>query len=323
MVSLGSASNRSSTNVWDPQSPYLQDAYRQAGNLFYGGGQQYGQGQYGSQPGYGAQPGQMYAGGPPGPGAPPGQMYAGGSPGFNETGGGQTLYGAPPGAPPPGVAPQAAPAPPPAPVPSRPSMANFPGSDAGETQYREAVQQWDAMYGPGGTGGPPAAPTEPVAPAPGIPAGDPGFPQMPPWMQQGMQGSSQAFDSLVNATNPGNNPYFGGAVESALRPMLEQYTSNFLPQQRAGAAMAGQNRGDPRQQIERGLAQRGMANAMGDVVSNMGNNAYNQSIFASQAALQNNPYGATPWDLLSQYQNAIGPPVMESSERGSRNQVGF
>ncbi len=141
-------------------------------------------------------------------------------------------------------------------------------------------------------------------------------PELPPWLQQGMQGSSQAFGSLVGATNPGANPFFQQSVNAALQPMFQNFANYVAPGLNMGAVGAGQTRDSSRNQIAQGLAAQGLMQNAGNVVANMGSQAYGQGLNAATAALQNNPFGATPWDHLAQYRAMIGDPVMASESRG-------
>ena len=167
-----------------------------------------------------------------------------------------------------------------------------------------------------------ATPAAATSPAPGIPPGE--FGQAPGMAANpGFAGANQAFNSLVNATDPTSNPYFQDSVTAALRPMFDQYVNRIAPGADMAAVLSGQAPDSSRNQIERGLAQQGLFNAAGDVVANMGSQAYGQGLQAAESALTNNPYGATMWDLLDRYRQSIGDPVQHSSGRGSGWNVGY
>lgn len=109
----------------------------------------------------------------------------------------------------------------------------------------------------------------------------------------------QAARNLLNAGDPSSNPYFQGALESAIRPVAQQFNEQVMPGIRRNAIAAGQA-GGSRQGIAEGIAGRGFADAIGDIATNMGNQAYGQGLQAMQAG------GGLASGLLDQGLGAAG-----------------
>lgn len=103
--------------------------------------------------------------------------------------------------------------------------------------------------------------------------------------QQGTAGATNAMNQLAAAGDPANNPYFQSAVQSAIRPVTQQFQEQVLPSIKSGAQQAGQF-GGSRQGIAEGLASRGYMDTVGDITSNMGNAAYAQGLNALQSSGQ-------------------------------------
>lgn len=98
-------------------------------------------------------------------------------------------------------------------------------------------------------------------------------------------GALNAMNGLQQAGDPANNPYFNAAVQSAIRPVTQNFQEQVLPGINQGAQEAGQF-GGSRQGIAQGLAARGYTDTIGDIATNMGNSAYAQGLQAQQAAGQ-------------------------------------
>ena len=90
---------------------------------------------------------------------------------------------------------------------------------------------------------------------------------------------------LNQAGDFGNNPAYQAALQSAIRPVTQQYQEQVIPGIRQGAQAAGQM-GGSRQGIAEGIAARGYQDTVGDISSNMGNAAYAQGLQALQASGQ-------------------------------------
>lgn len=101
----------------------------------------------------------------------------------------------------------------------------------------------------------------------------------------GTETVENAMARLYAAGNPQNNPYFQQAVQSAIRPVTENFQEQVMPGIRQGAQAAGQQ-GSSRQGIAEGIAARGYMNTVGDISANMGNQAYAQGLQAVQASGQ-------------------------------------
>lgn len=101
--------------------------------------------------------------------------------------------------------------------------------------------------------------------------------------QQGTQGAFDAMNTLQAAGDPANNQYFQSALQSAIRPVTEQFREQVLPGIQSAGNSVGQF-GGSRQGIAEGLASRGYMDTIGDISANMGNQAYAQGLQATQAA---------------------------------------
>lgn len=164
--------------------------------------------------------------------------------------------------------------------------------------------------------------------------------------------ASGAWGDALTA-DPTQNPYFQSAVSAATRPVMQNLTENILPSIGAGAQQAGQV-GSSRQGIAEGLAMRGAVDKMGDITSQMGNQAYMQGLDTRMGALgmapqmQNLGFGGAnalrqigaeeqalrqadigrqierdmynqqaPWQQLQQYGSLVGGPTALGSSSGS------
>ena len=132
-------------------------------------------------------------------------------------------------------------------------------------------------------------------------------------LAQGLQGSvvpniTGALNyNLNSARDVQNNPFLAGAMEAALRPMGEQFTQagGALSNIRSGAMDAGQY-GGSRQGIAEGIAMRGLANSMGDVVAKMGSDAYGKGLDASTKALVAAPVALSAAATPTSWESALG-----------------
>ena len=98
-------------------------------------------------------------------------------------------------------------------------------------------------------------------------------------MSGGYGTAQNAMNQLTAAGDPANNPFFQQAVQSAIRPVTEQFREQVLPGIGHGAQSAGQF-GSSRQGIAEGIASRGYLDTVGDITANMGNAAYAQGLGA-------------------------------------------
>ena len=91
-------------------------------------------------------------------------------------------------------------------------------------------------------------------------------------------------NELLKAIDIENNPYFGHAVNAAIRPITEQLTEQALPAIRSGAVQTGQY-GGSRQALAEGTAIGKATRAMGDMAGTMASNAYGQGLNAYNQGL--------------------------------------
>lgn len=101
----------------------------------------------------------------------------------------------------------------------------------------------------------------------------------------GGQASADAVRGLIAAGDPSTNQYVSNAIDSAIRPVTQQFQEQVMPAIKSGAIDAGQM-GSSRQGIAEGIAARGYQDTVGDISSNMMNSAYNQGLSAMQAGGQ-------------------------------------
>ena len=113
--------------------------------------------------------------------------------------------------------------------------------------------------------------------------------------------------NLNSARDVQNNPFLAGAMDAALRPMGEQFSQagGTLSGIRDASQTAGQY-GSTRQGIAEGIAQRGLANSMGDVVAKMGSDAYGKGLDASVKAVASAPMGLTAAATPVGWESALG-----------------
>lgn len=102
------------------------------------------------------------------------------------------------------------------------------------------------------------------------------------------QGTGQMASSMAQLNQAGdfqNNPAFQAALQSAIRPVTQQFQEQVMPGIKQGAIEAGQM-GSSRQGVAEGIASRGYMDTVGDIGANMGNAAYAQGLQALQASGQ-------------------------------------
>lgn len=104
-------------------------------------------------------------------------------------------------------------------------------------------------------------------------------------VQAGTSGQMDAMTRLMNAGDPSSNQYVANAINSAIRPVTQNFQEQVMPAIRQGAQAAGQM-GSSRQGIAEGIAARGYQDTVGDISSNMMNQAYNQGLQAMNSAGQ-------------------------------------
>jgi hypothetical protein len=112
-----------------------------------------------------------------------------------------------------------------------------------------------------------------------------GLSQVAPFTPAQQQGQQSAIDYASNfnfapASNALNyalsgpvNPYTSGLIQSASRPLIENFREQILPSLRLGSLNAGQY-GGSRGGIAEGIAAKGLINQLGDVSTRLSSNAF-------------------------------------------------
>lgn len=153
-------------------------------------------------------------------------------------------------------------------------------------------------------------------------------------LQNTIGNTQNALNFALNPQNSFNNPYLQGAMQSAIRPLTQNFQENVLSGITDGAVAAGQS-GSSRQGIAEGIAARGYMDQVGDVVNNMAYQNYNDGFnrmsnavgqagqVANLGMLPSSIYqnvGNSDWDQLARYQAAIGAPTtLGQSSGGSKS----
>lgn len=88
-----------------------------------------------------------------------------------------------------------------------------------------------------------------------------------------MANSMTALNQGFNAMNLENNPYFAGAVQAAINPMVRNFERQTMPQISL-RSLANSGYGSSRQGIAEGIAMSDLNQQIGDVSSSMANDAY-------------------------------------------------
>lgn len=118
-------------------------------------------------------------------------------------------------------------------------------------------------------------------------------------------GANSALLQNFNAADVSNNPALQSAINTATRPLLQQFGEQTLPGIGDDALLNGQF-GSSRHGIAEGIARRGLQDTFGDISSNLTSNAYNQGLQAQQRALALAPSIAGLGLLPSQIQQGVG-----------------
>lgn len=117
-------------------------------------------------------------------------------------------------------------------------------------------------------------------------------------------GGSQ-FLTSGSVLSPGNNPALQQSINSAIQPLLDNFTNKVLPSIRSGAVAAG-GFGGSRQGIAEGLASQGLSQEVGRVSSGMANQNYQSGLSAmSSALLGANKIASLPF-ISSKILGAVG-----------------
>lgn len=90
--------------------------------------------------------------------------------------------------------------------------------------------------------------------------------------------------ALNDALRVDSNPYLGGYIDAAVRPITQQLTESTLPAIRGSAVTTG-NFGSSRQGIAEGLASGRASQAVGDTTAKIASDAYGKGLDAQGKAL--------------------------------------
>jgi len=148
----------------------------------------------------------------------------------------------------------------------------------------------------------------------------------------------------LKAPDVNNNPYLQKAVNSAIRPLTQNYQENVLSNIEDKAIASGQY-GSSRHGVADGIAARSYMDSVGDITSNMYNNAYGQGLNTMMQSINSAPtvqnmglfkantlqnVGGqiqgmeqqkldSPWNNLNRFNSMINAPVVLNSSTGSSN----
>ena len=126
---------------------------------------------------------------------------------------------------------------------------------------------------------------------------------------------SPALNNLINTTTggfnklmqPGQNPMLTNAINSAIRPITQNFKENVLSGVTDGAVSAGQH-GGSRQGIAEGIAARGYLDTVGDVATNIAYQDYeggqNRMLNAMNSAGEVMNLGMMPSEIMTNVGNA-------------------
>jgi len=164
-------------------------------------------------------------------------------------------------------------------------------------------------------------------------------------LQNIMQGTQGALNFALDPNNAGNNPYLQKAMQSAIRPLTQNYQENVLSGITDQAVQAGQV-GSSRQGIAEGIAARGYMDQVGDITNKMAYSDYNAGMdrmgnavnqagnVANLGLIPSNIIGQVgaenqnaPWQQLGKYQSLMGRPTVlgggGSSTGGTSSALGW
>lgn len=102
--------------------------------------------------------------------------------------------------------------------------------------------------------------------------------------QLARSGANASNFALNDALKVESNPYLGGYMDAATRPINQSLTESQLPSIRGSAVQTG-NFGSSRQGIAEGLASGRASQAIGDTTSKIASTAYGQGLDAQMKAL--------------------------------------
>jgi hypothetical protein len=144
----------------------------------------------------------------------------------------------------------------------------------------------------------------------------------------------QAWGQALNA-DPTQSPFFAQSLQASYNPFIRNFMQSILPGIRGDAVGVGQA-GSSRQGIAQGMASQGLLQQLGDMTSQMGQNAYNTGaqqrlgalgmmpqIMGAQLApaetmmnvggqqqAMNQQFNMAPWQLGGLFQGLLGSPTV-------------
>lgn len=108
-------------------------------------------------------------------------------------------------------------------------------------------------------------------------------------MQPRLQQLGQASQFMMGPVmHPDTNPFLSAAMQSAVRPLEQQFSQQILPGIAGSAVQAG-GFGGSRQGIAEGLAAQGLQQASGDILARMASDNHQQGIAATLQAMAMQP----------------------------------
>jgi len=164
-----------------------------------------------------------------------------------------------------------------------------------------------------------------------------------PELQKMISSTQGALSFNLDPSNAGNNPYLQGAMQSAIRPLTQNYQENVLSGITDQAVQSGQS-GSSRQGIAEGIAARGYLDQVGDISSQMAYQDYGAGMDRMGRAIDQSgavanlgmlpssiqrDAGLQDWAQLQRLQGTIGAPTsLTDSSGGGRSsswnaKVGF
>lgn len=132
-----------------------------------------------------------------------------------------------------------------------------------------------------------------------------------PTSQNSLDAANQG---LTGWKDPANNPYLQDYLSSAIRPLTQNYQENVLPAIRDNAEMYGG--AGSRTGLAEGVASRSYLDSIGDISSNVYNNAWNtgQDTMTKTQALLPSIYGAGA--MPYQYMMGVGADQQGMDQQG-------
>ena len=140
---------------------------------------------------------------------------------------------------------------------------------------------------------------------------------------QGLVGEGQqAFRQALDPMSAIQSPFFAGAYQAAVNPFIRNFQQDIIPGIRSQAQGVGQV-GGSREGIAQGLATQGLQSQLGDIASQMGQNAFTQGLQQRTAALGLLPQTLQAGFAPSEYLSQIGTAQQAQAERELQSPLTF